>query len=130
MFSHDSTALVFGFGGSVHACASFRETAQIIIHVHLDRLIDFFLKDTHYRNQFETKRSCGLLSETSRIEWENRLYVRATVEVRRVESYPSFISHRDVYGCMYVFFVCNIICLLSLDLCVLYVRVVTLALIS
>jgi len=36
--------------------------------------MQFFVKDTHYRNQFETKKSSGSLSETSRINWEDRMF--------------------------------------------------------
>lgn len=36
--------------------------------------MEFFIKDTHYRNQFETGKSSGSLSRQSRIEWENRMF--------------------------------------------------------
>ena len=38
-------------------CTSFVScvwTAPLIIHFHLDKSVDFFIKDTHYRNRFET----------------------------------------------------------------------------
>ena len=47
-----------------------RDEAPLVIHIHLDRHIDKLLADTHYRNQFDTKTSCGTLSEATRIEWE------------------------------------------------------------
>lgn len=31
-----------------------RDRAPILIHVNLDKVLSFLLKDTHYRNQFET----------------------------------------------------------------------------
>jgi hypothetical protein len=38
--------------------------------------------DTHYRNQFETKTSCGTLSSSARSQWEdglfNKIYAKAT----------------------------------------------------
>ena len=43
--------------------------APIIIHMHANNHMQFFVKDTHYRNQFETKKSSGSLSESSRIAW-------------------------------------------------------------
>jgi len=51
-----------------------RDEAPIIVHINLDRVIEFIIKDTHYRNQFETNISGGTLSSTSRIDWENRLF--------------------------------------------------------
>lgn len=38
------------------------------------RYMEFFLKDTHYRNQFETGKSSGSLSRTSRVQWEDRMF--------------------------------------------------------
>lgn len=34
------------------------------------------MKDTHYRNQFETHKSSGSLSSSSRISWEDRMFDR------------------------------------------------------
>ena len=48
--------------------------APIIIHMHANNHMQFFVKDTHYRNQFETKKSSGSLSETSRTSWEDRMF--------------------------------------------------------
>jgi len=36
--------------------------------------MQFFLKDTHYRSQFETNKSSGSLSRTSRTQWEDRMF--------------------------------------------------------
>lgn len=36
--------------------------APIIIHMHVNMHMQFFVKDTHYRNQFETRKSSGSLS--------------------------------------------------------------------
>jgi hypothetical protein len=44
-----------------------------IIHVSFQAL-QFLIKDTHYRNQFETKTSRGALSESSRLDWEKNLF--------------------------------------------------------
>jgi len=51
-----------------------RDDAPIIVHLNLDRVMHLIIKDTHYRNQFETNMSGGTLSSTSRIDWENRLF--------------------------------------------------------
>ena len=39
-----------------------RDEAPIIIHFNLAKCIGFFVNDTHYRNQFETATSGGLLN--------------------------------------------------------------------
>ena len=44
--------------------------APIIIHVHLDRVLDFLLKDTHYRNLFETHTGSGSTDKSARASWE------------------------------------------------------------
>lgn len=51
-----------------------RDKAPIIIHVDLSTVLKYFLKDTHYRNQFETNKSRGTLSHTARRDWENRMF--------------------------------------------------------
>jgi hypothetical protein len=48
--------------------------APIIIHVHLSKHLKFFVKDTHYRSQFETNQSSGSLSRASRTTWEDRMF--------------------------------------------------------
>lgn len=48
--------------------------APIIIHIHVLKHMEFFIKDTHYRSQFETNKSSGSLSRQSRTEWENRMF--------------------------------------------------------
>ena len=47
-----------------------RQDAPIIIHVNLDHVLQFLVKDTHYRNLFEihTRRESTALSE--RKSWE------------------------------------------------------------
>lgn len=49
-------------------------SAQIIIHANLSRCVKFFVKDTHYRSQFETNTSRGTLSRDCRTKWENRIF--------------------------------------------------------
>jgi hypothetical protein len=56
------------------ALAWIRELAPIIVHVKLDKLGEFLLKDDHYRNQFETNTSSGLLKTSARIKWEKGLF--------------------------------------------------------
>lgn len=48
--------------------------APIIIHIHISKHMEFFIKDTHYRSQFETNKSSGSLSRTSRTQWEDRMF--------------------------------------------------------
>lgn len=50
------------------------ERAPIIIHFDLDRMIDYLETDTHYRNQFETGTSGGLLNPHTRSIWERDLF--------------------------------------------------------
>jgi len=54
-----------------------RDLAPIIVHVNLDTLGQFLLGDTHYRNQFETASSSGLLKPEARMRWEKRLFGQA-----------------------------------------------------
>eukprot|EP00971_Amphidinium_carterae_P125699 2490047-Amphidinium_carterae.1 len=56
------------------ALAYIRELAPIIVHVDLDKMVEFMEQDTHYRNQFETKRSGGLLEPDVRVRWEKDLF--------------------------------------------------------
>lgn len=53
-----------------------RDEAPIIIHAMVDQLLPCLLKDTHYRNQFETHTSHGSLDRNARTEWENRMFNR------------------------------------------------------
>lgn len=48
--------------------------APIIIHIHISKHMQFFIKDTHYRSQFETNKSSGSLSRPSRVGWEDRMF--------------------------------------------------------
>jgi len=51
-----------------------RELAPILVHVNLDKMLPFMEKDTHYRNQFETASSGGLLDVKIREIWEKDLF--------------------------------------------------------
>lgn len=51
-----------------------RDLAPIIIHLDLDAVVKFLEEDTHYRNQFETHTSKGLLIPQKREEWEQKLF--------------------------------------------------------
>ena len=76
-----------------------RELAPLIVHINLDKAMSlvnscgsnfedspgaaaqwqvgqFFMKDTHYRNQFETKTSGGLLKTSAREKWERGVVLR------------------------------------------------------
>lgn len=51
-----------------------REMAPIIVHVDLSKMLKFMEEDTHYRNQFETATSGGLLKPATREKWERDLF--------------------------------------------------------
>ena len=51
-----------------------RDEAPIIVHIDLEASLKFLLKDTHYRNQFETNTSRGTLSHDTRRGWERRMF--------------------------------------------------------
>mmetsp|Transcript_86324 Transcript_86324/g.171382 ORF Transcript_86324/g.171382 Transcript_86324/m.171382 type:complete len:640 (-) Transcript_86324:227-2146(-) len=51
-----------------------RELAPILLHIDIDKMLPFMESDTHYRNQFETKTSGGLLKPTVREKWERDLF--------------------------------------------------------
>jgi len=51
-----------------------RELAPIIVHLDINKLVHFFETDTHYRNQFETNSSGGLLKQDVRKKWERDLF--------------------------------------------------------
>merc|ERR1711871_207404 len=56
------------------ALAWVRELAPIIVHINLDKIGDSLKKDSHYRNQFETNTSGGLLKTSARKKWERGLF--------------------------------------------------------
>ena len=62
-----------------------RDEAPIIIHFHVDKCLQFFLKDTHYRNQFETGTSSGTLNRQTRTQWENSLFENAYNDAKDAE---------------------------------------------
>jgi len=51
-----------------------RREAPIIVHLNLDRVLQFLVKDTHYRNLFETGTGSGSLDKTARGSWEDRIF--------------------------------------------------------
>ncbi|CAJ1442255.1 unnamed protein product [Effrenium voratum] len=51
-----------------------REMAPILVHLDLSKMLHFMEKDTHYRNQFETASSGGLLKPATREKWEKDLF--------------------------------------------------------
>ncbi|KAI6652321.1 hypothetical protein LOD99_7336 [Oopsacas minuta] len=54
-----------------------RYEAPIIIHLNLDTALNFLVKDTHYRNRFETGTSGGCLDLAARSSWEDRIFDKA-----------------------------------------------------
>jgi len=60
---------------SLHETLSWiRERAPILIHVNLNKVLEKLERDTHYRNQFETKTSGGTLNEKKRQDWERHMF--------------------------------------------------------
>lgn len=55
--------------------------APIIIHISLDKVLKFLVKDTHYRNQFETGTSGGSTDLKARRSWEVRTKSMKSVEL-------------------------------------------------
>ncbi|KAL5470702.1 hypothetical protein EMCRGX_G028707 [Ephydatia muelleri] len=51
-----------------------RNEAPIIIHIRLERVLGFLVKDTHYRNQFETRTSGGSTDLSARGSWEDNIF--------------------------------------------------------
>ncbi|CAJ1331218.1 unnamed protein product [Effrenium voratum] len=53
-----------------------KDLAPLVVHVHLDQMGQFLESDEFYRNQFETKTSCGALDDgnETRIGWERTLF--------------------------------------------------------
>lgn len=62
----------------------------LIIHIHISKHMEFFVKDTHYRNQFETGKSSGSTNLVSRKGWETRMFMN------RYDQSPHF--ERVKYG--------------------------------
>lgn len=71
-----------------------RELAPVIIHVNLPTIAENLAKDSHYRNQFETKSSAGLLDFSVRNDWEASLFGRAYEDAQHF--------HRPKYGVLNV----------------------------
>ena len=96
-----------------------RELAPLIVHINLDKALSlaknrssnledslgtaahwqvgqFFMKDTHYRNQFETKTSGGLLKTSAREKWERGTALRhlCCVEACRRAILVSCLLHK------------------------------------
>jgi hypothetical protein len=46
----------------------------IIIHIHISKHMEMYLKDTHYRNQFETLKTSGCSNLTTRGGWETKMF--------------------------------------------------------
>jgi len=54
-----------------------RDEVPLIIHIHVPETLKLLTTDTHYRNQFETKTSGGILDNSSRRKWENIIFNNA-----------------------------------------------------
>lgn len=51
-----------------------RNDVKPVIHIMIENLIQYFIDDGFYRNQFETNTSRGALSCPSRLSWEKNLF--------------------------------------------------------
>ena len=71
-----------------------RQDAPIIIHVNLDSVLWFLVKDTHYRNLFEiyASRESGDLSE--RKSWEVTLKLVIKLGDNTVEGYIGVVFQK------------------------------------
>eukprot|EP00927_Polykrikos_kofoidii_P065838 TRINITY_DN61554_c0_g1_i1.p1 TRINITY_DN61554_c0_g1~~TRINITY_DN61554_c0_g1_i1.p1 ORF type:complete len:614 (+),score=88.70 TRINITY_DN61554_c0_g1_i1:24-1844(+) len=74
LLQHRVKRLGYGDDALWMTLAWIRELAPVIIHINLDNMLGFLEKDTHYRNQFETKSSGAALDEDARVRWENGLF--------------------------------------------------------
>jgi hypothetical protein len=87
------------------ALAWVRELSPMIVHVNMEKLGDFFMKDTHYRNQFETNSSGGLLKPAARVRWERGLFGLSYTESTPGGDRPKYgvqniwNDYRGVLGC-------------------------------
>lgn len=57
-----------------HCLSWIRELAPVIVHINLDKIGKFLESDDHYRNQFETAQSGGLMNTEVRKKWEKDLF--------------------------------------------------------
>ncbi len=62
-----------------------RRDAPIIVHVNLDRVLEFLVKDSHYRNLFEVGTGGGSTDTTARACWEDRIFNNLYVSSRPSE---------------------------------------------
>mmetsp|Transcript_78712 Transcript_78712/g.205281 ORF Transcript_78712/g.205281 Transcript_78712/m.205281 type:complete len:623 (-) Transcript_78712:159-2027(-) len=82
-----------------------RELAPIIVHINMDKMLQFMETDTHYRNQFETKTSGGLLKPEVRKKWEKDLFDGAYDRSGQLKDRPKYgvqnvmNDHRGVVAC-------------------------------
>mmetsp|Transcript_23008 Transcript_23008/g.52767 ORF Transcript_23008/g.52767 Transcript_23008/m.52767 type:complete len:679 (+) Transcript_23008:55-2091(+) len=81
-----------------------REQAPIIVHMNLDKMMQWLEKDTHYRNQFETASSGGLMNPKVRKQWEQKLFGGFYDDAKPVERCKYGVvnamnDHRGVVGC-------------------------------
>lgn len=81
-----------------------RELAPVTVHIDLDYTAPFLLKDTHYRNQFETSTSSGKLDLKVRRKWEKNLFgsnydCAAPFERPKYGVQNVWNDHRGVQGC-------------------------------
>ncbi|KAJ4452535.1 putative Calcium-dependent protein kinase 15 [Paratrimastix pyriformis] len=82
-----------------------RDEAPIIIHFNPEKVLKFFVKDTHYRNLFETRHGGGCESLPTRMGWEdkifNRIYPHSCLSVldpSTIASTPIKAFDRPKYG--------------------------------
>lgn len=89
-----------------------RELAPVIVHINLDKMLQYLENDTNYRNQFETNTSGGLLKPKVREKWESDLFgkhydqakgpERPKYGVQNVMNDPRGVRKCKQYGDSYV----------------------------
>lgn len=72
-----------------------RYHVPLSIHINLNKYFKYLIKDTHYRNQFETSFSSGSTNLTSRKKWETNMFLRF------YDNSSAF--DRVKYGCINIF---------------------------
>jgi hypothetical protein len=79
----------------VDAMIDYLQGCPKIVHFPIETVLSFFVADTHYRNQFETGSSRGMLSAQMRQQWETTLFGNAYAQcqsagagMRKVVSAP------------------------------------------
>ncbi len=72
----------------------FANRVPLVVHCHISKHMEFFVKDNYYRNQFETGKTSGSSCKSSRTGWEHRMFDKSYMGAKHFE--------RPKYGCINV----------------------------